>query len=121
MHEGDAATRYNYAVLLGRTRQFDEAQRELESALRTDPKLVDAHMLLGDLLMAKGQAQVALEHYREVVRLQPDSGKARLGLGMALVAVGDLNGAVPHLRKAASDSTPAVREAAVQVLRQLGK
>ena len=121
LNEGDAATRYNYAVLLGRTRQFDEAQRELESALRTDPKLVDAHMLLGDLLLAKGQAQVALEHYREVVRLQPDSGKARLGLGTALVALGDLSGAVPHLRKAASDSTPAVREAAVQVLRQLGK
>ncbi len=117
----DAATRYNYAVVLGRTRHFDEAQRELEAALRADPKLVDAHVLLGDLLIAKGQAQVALEHYREALRIQPEFGRAHLGLGSALVAVGDLTGAVPHLQKAAADADPAVREAAAQALRQMGK
>ncbi len=117
----DAATHYNYAMVLGRNRRFDEAQRELEASLRTDPGLADAHQLLGDLLLAKGQAQQALPHYREALRIQPESGRAHLGLGSALVAVGDLTGAIPHLQKAVVDSDPAVREDAIQMLRQLGK
>ena len=117
----DARTRYNYALALGRTREFDEAQRQLEASLRADPALVDAHLLLGDLLMAKGQAQAALPHYREAVRIQPGFGRALLGLGSALAAVGDVTGAIPHLQKAAADSDPAVREDAAQMLRQLGR
>ena len=89
--------------------------------MRADPELVDAHELLGDLLMAKGQAQVALPHYREALRIQPEFGRAHLGLGSALVTVGDLTGAIPHLQKAAANSDPAVREAAAQTLRQLGR
>jgi len=117
----DAATRYNYAVALGRTRRFDEAQRELEASLRSDPELGDAHELLGDLLMAKGEARAALPHYREAVRMQPELGRAQLGLGAALAATGDATGAIPHLEKAAADSDAAVRGGAAQMLRQLGK
>jgi predicted CXXCH cytochrome family protein len=117
----DAGTRYNYALALGRTRDFDEAQRQLEASLRADPTLTDAHVLLGDLLMAKGQAQAAVAHYREAVRIQPEFGRARLGLGSALVTVGDLTGAIPHLQKAAADSDPAVREDAAQILRRTRK
>lgn len=117
----DATTRYNYAMALGRTRRFEEAQRELEESLRVDPQLVDAHELLGDLLMAKGEVQSALPHYREAVRIQPESGRAQLSLGTALVAAGDVTGAITHLQKAATGSDAAVREEAVQLLRQMGK
>jgi len=41
LRPADAATRYNYAMMLGRTSHFDEAQRELEAALRADPKLAE--------------------------------------------------------------------------------
>jgi len=54
--------------------------------------------------MAKGQAQIASEHYSEALRIQPEFGRAHLGLGSALVAAGDRTGAVPHLQKAAADS-----------------
>ncbi len=117
----DATTRYNYAMALGRARLFDEARRELEASLRTDPAFADAQQLLGDLLLAEGQPQTALPHFREAVRLRPESGRALLGLGSALVAVGDGSGAVPYLQKAAAGSDAAVREEAVQALRQLGK
>jgi cytochrome c-type biogenesis protein CcmH/NrfG len=93
----------------------------LETSLRSDPGFADAHALLGDLLMAKGQAQAALPHYREAVRIQPDFGRAHLGLGSALAAVGDVSGAIAHLQKAAADSDSAVRSEAAQMLRQLGK
>jgi tetratricopeptide (TPR) repeat protein len=117
----DAATRYNFAMTLGRAGRFDEAEGELEASLRANPDLADAHQLLGNLLMAKGQPQLALPHYREAVRIQPASGRAHLGLGSALAANGDVTAAIPHLQKAASDSDPAVREDAVQALRKLGK
>jgi predicted CXXCH cytochrome family protein len=117
----DAATRYNYAMALGRARRFDEAQRELEASLRANPELADAHQLLGDLLMAKGQAALAVPHYREALRLQPASGRAHLALGTALIAAGDVPGAIPHLQKAAADPDPSVREDASQILRQIGK
>jgi tetratricopeptide (TPR) repeat protein len=35
----DAAVRYNFAVALGRARDFDEAQRQLQAALESDPTL----------------------------------------------------------------------------------
>ena len=117
----DAATRYNYAVALGRARRFDEAQRELEECLHADPKLVDAHELLADLLMAKGQVQAALPHYREALRIQPESGRAHLGLGSALLLLGNAKSAVPHLQKAAADPDPAVHDKAVQMLREVPK
>jgi predicted CXXCH cytochrome family protein len=117
----DAPTRYNYAMVLGRTRRYDEAQRELQACLQSDPGLADAHELLADLLMAKGQMRAALPHYREAVRIRPEFGQAELGLGTALAAVGDRAGARLHLQKAAADSDPSVRDQAAQALRTLGQ
>jgi Flp pilus assembly protein TadD len=70
--------------------------------------------------MARDQAQAALPHYREAVRIQPESTRAHLGLGSALAATGDPAGAVPHLQKAAAGSDAAAREQAARLLRQLG-
>ena len=120
LRPGDARTRYNYAMALGRNRRFDDAQSELEASLKSDPQLEDAHELLADLLMAKGQAQAALPHYREALRLQPASARANLGLGSALLAVGDSAGAVAYLRQAAAGTDPALREEARQLLQSLG-
>jgi len=120
LHPEDATTRYSYAMALGRARRFDEAQSELESALRTNPEFADAHVLLADLLMAKGEPQVALAHYRDAVRIQPDLSRAELGWGAALLAMKDVTGAVSHLQKAASGKDAAVREQAIQALRRIG-
>jgi tetratricopeptide (TPR) repeat protein len=120
LRPNDAGTRYDYAMLLGRTGRHDEAQRELEAALRTDAGFADAHELLGDLLMARNQAGGAVAHYRETVRLRPQSGRASLGLGTALAATGNASDAIPYLRKAAADADAETRERAQTLLRQLG-
>lgn len=117
----DAAASYNFAMALGRARHFDEAQRRLEETLRIDANLADAHLLLADLLVAKGQAAAALPHYREAARIEPGSARAHLGLGSALAMTGDVARAREHLQKAAAAPDPALREAAVQILRQLGR
>ena len=91
----DAAVRYNFAVALGRARDFDEAQQQLQAALESDPTLADAHELIANLLMARNQAAAALPHYRAWVRLQPESAQAQFGLGSALAMTGDRAAAIP--------------------------
>lgn len=120
LQPSDARTRYNFALALGRSGAVDEAQRQLQQSLQSDPKFVDAHLLLGDLLLAREQGQAAVTHFRAAVRLEPESGRAHLGLGRALAMTGDVRGAVPHLKKAAAGSDAAVRERAQQLLRQFG-
>lgn len=117
---GDAATRYNYAMLLGRTKRYDEAQRELEACLRADPKFAGAHELLGDLLMARNQPRQAVVRYRELLKARPASGRAQLGLALALLADGEQSSALPLLQKATRDADAEVRQRAAEVLRQLG-
>lgn len=68
--------------------------------------------------MARNQAQAALPHYRAWLRLQPVSAQAHFALGSALAMTGDRATAIPLLQKAAADT--ATRDAAVQLLRQLG-
>ncbi len=114
----NAAIRYNYAVALGRAGDVDTAQRQLQSALESDPNLADAHELLGNLLMARNQPAAAVPHYRAWLRLQPASAPAQFALGSALAMTGDRAAAIPYLQKAATD--PATRDAATQLLRQLG-
>jgi thioredoxin-like negative regulator of GroEL len=71
------------------------------------------------MLMAKEQAQAAIPHYRETVRLTPDSGRAHLGLGSALAMTGDISQALAHLQIAAASADPSARQAAAELLQQL--
>ena len=61
----DARTRYNFAMALGRARDYDGAQRQLEESVRADPEFPDARLLLAQLLLAKGQTQLALPHLQK--------------------------------------------------------
>jgi len=116
----NAAVRYNFALALGRAGDVDAAQRQLEAALESAPNLADAHELLANLLMARGQAADALPHYRAWVALRPESAQAQFGLGSALAMIGEREAAIPHLQKAATLGDAATRESAMRVLRELG-
>lgn len=117
----DAGTHYNYAMLLGKTGRYEDARRELEACLQADATFVDAHELLGDLLMGLNQQTAAAGHYREAARLQPGSMRAAFGLGLSLAATGNTAEAIPHLRRAAAGSDEGIRQRATELLRQLGK
>jgi tetratricopeptide (TPR) repeat protein len=105
---------------LGRARDYDAAQQQLQAALESDPTLADAHELLANLLMARNQAAAALSHYRAWVGLQPESAQAQFGLGSALAMTGDRAGAIPHLRRAVAGGDAGTRDAATRLLRELG-
>ena len=116
-----AAGRYNYGVALVRASRFDEAQRQTEAALRSDPGIAEAHDLLGNLLLARGRVQPALDQYREAIRIRPDYARAQLDIGEALADSGETATAIPYLQKAAASTLQAVREEALQTLKQLEK
>ena len=120
LRPNDPGTRYNYAMLLGKLQRYDDAQRELEAGVRANPAFSDARELLGDLLLGRNQAAAAALHYREAVRLRPDSVRANFGLGMALASTGDHAGAIRYLRKAAAAPDVEIRQRAQALLRELG-
>ena len=56
--------------------------------------LAEAYSNLGNVFKEQGQLQEALENYRHAVRLKPDFIDGYINLAAALVAAGDMEGAV---------------------------
>ena len=46
----DVSARLNYGSMLNSLRQFGDAQAQIEAALRLNPKLAEAHDLLGNIV-----------------------------------------------------------------------
>lgn len=114
-----AAAYYGYGAALASRGSFDEAQRQIEEAVKLSPDFADAQTILGDLWSRRGNWREAMMHYRRALKVAPDSGRAHLGLGTALGATHDLQGAREHLLKAARDPNADVRKDAQELLSQL--
>ncbi|PTX98412.1 acyltransferase [Opitutus sp. ER46] len=73
------------AVQLGQIEEFETA---LARALEIEPEYPPAHRLLGDLLLANGQPQVAIGHLGLVLRHAPDDIELRLKYASCLADCG---------------------------------
>ena len=62
---------------LGRTQ---DAHQELQNALRVNPDSADTHATLGWTYLQNGQRRKAEKHFREALRLDPESEWARQGV-----------------------------------------
>ncbi|HEX4227357.1 MAG TPA: tetratricopeptide repeat protein [Bryobacteraceae bacterium] len=118
---GHAAYLYDYALALTSANRPDDAQTSVEAALRMDPKMAEAHELLGGLLAGKRLLSDAAHEYSEAIRLKPDFARAHLDLARILVAQGDTAGAIEQLRKAAAGSDPQVAQVASRALQGIGQ
>jgi spermidine synthase len=78
----------------------EEASQHYKEALRLDPDLVEAHMNLGNLLLARGEIQDAIAQYKDVLRLKPESAEAHNYLGRALARSGRAPEAIEHYEEA---------------------
>ena len=63
-------------------------------AIKQNPLLAEAYSNLGNVYKERNQLQEALENYRHAVRLKPDFIDGYINLAAALVAAGDMEGAV---------------------------
>jgi tetratricopeptide (TPR) repeat protein len=71
----------------------------LREAVKLDPKLITAHVQLGDALLALNQPQSAADSYREALKLSPAVTEIRIALAEALLKAGQPADAEATLRE----------------------
>jgi tetratricopeptide (TPR) repeat protein len=84
-------------MIIGR---FDAAQTEFEEGLRSKPDSAELHYNLGKLFSMQDNWDAARKSFESALRLDPQYVEAIDGLGFALEALGDDEGAVAHYTKA---------------------
>ena len=88
---------YAYTAL----KRVDDAQAEYEKCISLDPKMAEAYLNLGILLLRKDPAQ-AVPSLRKAVELLPSQSRPRNLLGTAQERSGDLQGAAESFDGAAN-------------------
>ena len=94
-----APTHYNLGIALSMLRQYPDAMREYEAAVRLDPNHADAHNNLGAMLHVAGRFDEAASHYRRALELRPDNVQARANLGRLLMVQGKLSDAAAQFEQ----------------------
>jgi Tfp pilus assembly protein PilF len=80
--------------------QFNEAITELSTATSLDPRLTEAHNLLGVAYDKKGLADRAKDSYERAVKVEPEDAQALNNLGFSLYQNGNYRAAVDRLKRA---------------------
>lgn len=94
------AARLVTAHLLIRLELEDEAQAELEAALSREPKLPDAHFMLGEIAIYRGELDRAVAELNREIAVNPGFAMAYYRLGDAFTRREDWEHAVPPLQRA---------------------
>src|SRR4029077_19660204 len=94
-------------VLLGfltwrQTAEYHNLFALYTATLEKNPRCWMAHYNLGIVLSQQGEADQAIEHYRQAVALRPDYAEAHYNLGRLLVEHGHLADAIAHYERAAA-------------------
>jgi predicted CXXCH cytochrome family protein len=117
---GDAQIHGDLADLLAARGQLPEAETQYKIALAGDPGSADLHVSLGGVLSAEGNRVEAAEEFRKALAIDPRRYDADLGLAVLLAQEGHTADAKLYGRKAAESPDPALRGAALNLLRQIG-
>jgi len=93
----DAHASRGFAVSLGR--QYDQAQREFETAIRLNPKLYEAHYLYARACVQEGKLEEAVQHFEDASRVRPEDYQALFLMQPALKQLGRKADAQAVLRR----------------------
>lgn len=91
---------YDIAVLKHQNKEFPEALKYFENAIRANPRNVEAYSGLGMCYYALGQTQKSIEAYMQAVKIEPDYAFAYNNLGFTYNNLGRYGEAVEALNKA---------------------
>jgi Tfp pilus assembly protein PilF len=80
--------------------QLNEAITELSTAVSLDPKLTEAHNLLGVAYDKKGLSGRAKDSYERAVKVEPEDAQTLNNLGFSLYQNGNYRAAVDRLKRA---------------------
>jgi Tfp pilus assembly protein PilF len=81
--------------------RLNEAIAELSTAASLDPKLTEAHKLLGVAYDQKGLPQRAKDSYERAVKVEPEDPETLNNLGFSLYQNGNYRAAIDRLKRAA--------------------
>ncbi|HTT65069.1 MAG TPA: tetratricopeptide repeat protein [Bryobacteraceae bacterium] len=98
--DASAAARLFTAHMLMRLEFEDDAEAELEAALRLDPKLPETHYMLGEIAIYRAQIDRAVDELKHEIALNPAFARAFYRLGDAYTRREDWEHAVPPLQRA---------------------
>jgi len=71
--------------------QFDQAIAAARAVIRTEPSLVEAHILLGNALQRKGELREAVRTFSRILELKPDANFTMIDLVGALISLGEFD------------------------------
>jgi len=87
----------------------DEAEKEYQAALASNPRDEKSECKLGDIAAAQGNARAAVSYYEAALKLDPNDSDALVGLAKSDMTMNDPEKALPLLEQAAKlDPTNAV-------------
>ena len=95
-----ALTYYQLGIVERNLGNLGAAQTSLETATRLRPRLVEAILELGNLLIVRQEFAAAKETLQRAVEVTPESAEAHNLLGLARLRAGDASGAVPYFERA---------------------
>ena len=81
--------------------RINEAVTELSTAASLDPKLTEAHNLLGVAYDQKGLAERAQDSYKRAIQVEPEDPETLNNLGFSFYQNGNYRAAVDRLKRAA--------------------
>jgi len=81
--------------------RINEAVTELSTAASLDPKLSEAHNLLGVAYDQKGLAERAQDSYKRAIQVEPEDPETLNNLGFSFYQNGNYRAAVDRLKRAA--------------------
>lgn len=114
--------RFREGVALLRAKQYDAALGAFQRVLELDPQMPEARVNAGYALLGLNNPRMAADFFDSATVLRPDQLNAYFGLGEALLALGDKQGALQAMetyvhRSPSSDPFHRKAEAATWELR----
>ncbi|MFO1220715.1 MAG: XrtA/PEP-CTERM system TPR-repeat protein PrsT [Burkholderiaceae bacterium] len=111
----DALAQLGLARIAAHEQKLDDAMAWTDAALRSDARLVEAHVFKSQLLIAGNQPQPAMESLEKALAVEPAFVTARLALASMLIEAKDYDKAKTVLAAAGSTA----RDPRVQLLQSL--
>jgi cytochrome c-type biogenesis protein CcmH/NrfG len=101
----------------------DEAQKEYQAALATNPRDEKSECKLGDIAALQGNAKSAVSYYEAALKLDPNDPDALVGLAKSDMTINEVEKALPLLEQATKlDPTNAVAHFRLSTLyRKMGR
>lgn len=96
----DSVSAYNLlGIADGTEKNYDDAVRDFEHALKLNPQSVETHNNLGNVYVAENKIELAQEEFQTALRIDPADNDGNYNLGLILMSQGKSSAAIPHFRR----------------------